>query len=44
MKRIICFLMGHEWKEIRTFFGKLDNGKPVYVQSFGDCERCGKKK
>jgi hypothetical protein len=44
IKKIICFLLGHEYKEIREFYGNLDNGKPLYKQSFGDCERCGKKK
>ncbi len=42
MKKIICFLLGHDWEEKREIYGKLDNGKPIYKKYFGCCKRCGK--
>jgi hypothetical protein len=43
LKRIVCFLLGHEYTESTEFYGKLDNGLSTYKLIIGDCIRCGKK-
>ena len=43
LNKLICLLLGHEWKPISELYGKLDNGKPIYKKYYGDCERCQKK-
>lgn len=43
LKKFICFVLGHEYKEILELYGNLDNGSPLYTQSLGACKRCGKE-
>lgn len=43
LKRIICLLLGHGYKQEMEYYGTLENGNKTYKAIVGNCIRCNKK-
>ncbi len=41
--KFICMLLGHEFMDVKEYYGTLSNGMKTFSLKRGKCERCGKE-